>query len=149
HFIRLSYYRHIMGFKIGRGSSIHLGTKFNCVKNLEIGSNCTINQHCRIDNRGGIIIKDNVSISPYVKILTADHDINSIDFKGRTSSVIINNYVFIGSDCMILGGANLAEGCVIGAKALINNSTEPYGIYYGIPGKIKGYRKKGLNYTAS
>lgn len=149
HFIRLNYYKYIMGFKIGKGSSIHLGTKFNSTKNLTIGNNCTVNQYCRLDNRGGIFIKDNVSISPYVKIITADHDIHSSAFIGRNSPVIINDFVFIGSDSMILPGVKLYEGVVIGAKSLVSKDTEPYGIYYGVPAKLNGYRNKELNYNTA
>lgn len=150
HFIRLSYYRYIMGFKIGKGSSIHIGTKFNCAKNLEIGINCTINQYCRLDNRGGIFIKNNVSISPYVKIITADHDIYTLNLEGRNKPIVIEDYCFLGIDCLILAGVNLAKGTVVGAKSLINKSTEPFDIQYGIPAKLKGKRSKdSINYNAS
>lgn len=150
HLIRLSYYKYIMGFRIGKGSSIHLGTKFNCSKNLIIGNNCTINQYCRLDNRGGIFIKDNVSISPYVKIITADHDINTKSLDGRNKNVFIEDYSFLGADCLVLGGVNIAKGTVIGARALVIKSTEDFGIYYGVPATIKGKRDRNtIDYNAS
>lgn len=150
HAIRLFYYRNIMEFKIGKGSSVHLGTKFNCAKNLTIGSNCTVNQYCRLDNRGGIYIDDNVSISPYTKIITADHDIKSLTLEGRNRPVLIEKHCFLGTESLILGGVTLSTGTVIGAKSLINKSTQPFGIYYGIPASLKGKRDENtINYSAS
>jgi acetyltransferase-like isoleucine patch superfamily enzyme len=57
---------------------------FDCRGHLAIGENSVINQRCRLDARGGLIIGANVSISPEVHILSADHDVSSIDFSGRT-----------------------------------------------------------------
>lgn len=149
HFIRLCYYKLIMGFEIGRGSSIHLGCQFNAKGNFYLGSNSTINQFCRIDNRGKIIIGTNVSISPYVKLLSADHDLNDREAKGRSKEIIIEDYVFIGSDAMVLGGIKMQKGSVLGAKSLLTKSILPYEIHFGVPAKLKGLRSSDLNYDAS
>lgn len=149
HTIRIFFYTRFMGFEIGKGSSIHLGCKFNCAKNFSIGRNSTINQDCWIDNRGGINIGDNVSISPYVKLITADHDVNHPSCIGRNREIIIENHVFIGSDAMILGGVEMKSGSVLGSKSLLTKSTEPFGIYFGIPAKIKSNRPNDLNYSGS
>lgn len=138
-----------MKFYIGKGSSIHLGCIFNTSKNFRIGINSTINQFCRMDNRGGIEIGDNVSISPYVKLITADHDINHPECIARIRGIIIEDYVFIGSDAMILGGVMVRKGAVLGAKSLLTRSTKPYSIYTGIPAIYKCDRNKELNYSAS
>lgn len=138
-----------MKFKIGSGSSIHIGTKFNCAKNLEIGINCTINQYCCLDNRGGIFIKDNVSISPHVKIITADHFINSTEFLGRNRPVYIETNVYIGFDALILGNTTLGEGSIIGARSLVTKDTDPFGVYFGIPCTKRGERNNELLYNAS
>lgn len=60
------------------------GLWLDCRGHLAIGENSVINQRCRLDARGGLIIGANVSISPEVHILSADHDVSSIDFSGRT-----------------------------------------------------------------
>ncbi|RYY07625.1 MAG: acyltransferase [Sphingobacteriaceae bacterium] len=138
-----------MKFKIGKGSSIHLGCKFNAVTEFNMGKNSTVNQFCKIDNRAGIYIGDNVSISPYVNLITADHDIQAIDFIGRQKQIIINNYVFIGSDAMILPGVVMETGSVLGAKSLLTKSTIAYGIYAGLPAQLKSNRRTDLDYQTS
>lgn len=50
--------------------------------------------------------------------------------------VSIGNDVWIGNDVRILGGVTIADGCAIGAEALVTKDTVPYGIYAGIPAKL-------------
>lgn len=138
-----------MKFKIDKGSSVHLGCKFNGVTEFSMGKNSTLNQYCKIDNRAGVYIGDNVSVSPYVNLVTADHDIQAIDFIGRQKEIILKDYVFVGSDAMILPGVVMETGSVLGAKSLLTKTTIPYGIYAGIPAKLKANRRTDLDYTTS
>ncbi len=149
HTIRLFYYRKVMGFTIGKGSTVHLGCKFNTPDTFLMGENSTINQFCRIDNRGGIAIGNNVSISPYVKLMTADHDMNHPQCAGRQLEIALEDYVFIGADAMLLGGVRMRKGSVLGAKSLLTKSTEPFGIYLGMPAVLKSQRIQNLDYNAS
>lgn len=49
--------------------------------------------------------------------------------------VIINDFVIIGSNCTILNGIELGEGCVIAAGSVITKNTEPWTLYKGVPAK--------------
>ncbi|MBD0266465.1 MAG: acyltransferase, partial [Tolypothrix sp. Co-bin9] len=102
HFVRLGFYRSFLKFDIGLDSAVFMGTWFDTKSNFKLGNHSVINQNCRLDNRGGIIIGDNVSISADVCILTADHDLQSADFAGRTRPVTFEDYVFLGTRAMIL-----------------------------------------------
>jgi acetyltransferase-like isoleucine patch superfamily enzyme len=138
-----------MSFKIGKGSSILLGCRFNTSGLFIIKENSTINQFCHLDNRGGIEIGNNVSISPKVSIITADHDLNDTGFIGRTAPVIIDDYVFIGYSAIVLKNCHLKIGSVVGAASLLAHSTESYGIYMGAPAKLIKYRTRDFDYTCS
>lgn len=148
HFIRLLYYKYVMEFEIGKGSSVHLGCQFTAVTCFKMGVNSTINQYCRIDNRGCVSIGDNVSISPYVNLITADHDIYA-NFEGRQGEIVIKDYAFIGSDAMVLQGIVMEKGSVLGAKSLLTKSTIAFGIYNGIPAKLKASRPINQSYHTS
>lgn len=148
HFIRLAYYRYVMGYKIGSKSSIHLGCRFNCIGRFEMKDHSTVNQYCHLDNRGGIVIGNNVSISPGVSLVTADHDINHEQFAGRIAPIYIEDYVFIGYRAVVLKNCTLKEGSSLGAMSLLVKSTELYGIYFGVPATLVKYRNKVLRYRA-
>jgi maltose O-acetyltransferase len=148
HAIRLFYYRHVMGFKIAEGSSIHLGCTFNCIKQLSIGKNSTINQFCRIDNRGGITIGSNVSISPYVKLVSADHNLYSPFCEGRMRPIVLEDYVFIGTDAIVLGNVTMNRGSALAANSVLSKDSEQCGIYAGTPALLKSHRPNEFKYQA-
>ena len=53
--------------------------------------------------------------------------------KDDDQNVVIEKDVWIGANATILKGVVVAEGCVIGAGTVLTKSTEPYGIYAGVP----------------
>ncbi|WP_299291069.1 acyltransferase [uncultured Mucilaginibacter sp.] len=138
-----------MKFSIGKGSSVHLGCQFTGVTCFSMGKNSVINQYCRIDNRGYISIGDDVSISPCVNLITADHDIYASNLMGRQKEIIIKEHLFIGSDAMVLPGVIMEEGSVLGAKSLLTKSTVAFGIYSKLPAKLRANRPNNLNYDSS
>jgi len=146
HVIRLSFYRYCLGLEIGKNTSIFMDAWFDSKKNFKIGNNSIINQKCRLDNRGDITIGNNVSISAEVCILTADHDLQSCDFVGRTRSVTIEDYVFIGTRALILPGITLGKGCAVAAGAVVTKSVAPFMIVAGVPAKPIGKRQTELQY---
>ena len=149
HWVRLFYYKHVMKFEIGKGSSVHLGCHFTSTTAFRMGKNSTINQYCRIDNRGGITINENVSVSPHVNLITADHDISTSNCIGRQKEIVIKDFVFIGSNAMVLPGITMEKGSVLGAKSLLTKSTIAYGIYMGLPAQLKSTRRTDIDYNAS
>src|SRR3954465_12973172 len=95
--LRLFFYRKIMKFKVGKESYIFMDCSFDCTVNFSMKNNSVINAKCRLDNKAGIHIGENVSISQEVMILSADHDPDSETFAARDLTVYIDDYVFIGS----------------------------------------------------
>ncbi len=147
HRVRLWFYRHILGFKIGRGSFVLMQTCFDARKNYHMGNNSVINPKCRIDTRGRVSIGDNVSISAEVCILTADHDLQCPDFTGRERPVVIEDYVFIGTRAMVLPGITIGKGAAVAAGAIVTHDVLPFTIVAGVPAKPIGTRCRDLTYT--
>lgn len=148
HLFRLYFYRAFMKLTIGNGSSIHMGAQFHTIGKFRLGKNSTINKRCILDNRGGLLIGDNVSISTESCILTADHDLDSPVFEGRVKPVKIEDYVFIGTRAIILPGVILGKGSAVAAGAVVTKDVEPFVIVAGAPAKSIGKRKSELFYIA-
>lgn len=136
-----------MKFKIESDSYIHLGCQFNCKGHFYMGTGSVINQYCHLDNRGGIIIGNHVSIAPKCKLITADHDLFDPQCKGRNGSIQIEDYCFIGYGAMILFPSIMKIGSALGAASLLKGDTEEYYLYVGIPSIKKKVRPSPLNYT--
>lgn len=136
----------VCGAKIGRRSRIDMSSYFLCPEKLCIGNRNHINRHCTIDARGGIIIKENVSISHNVTLCSAGHDCQTPDFKYISAPIIIEDYVWIGINVTILKGVTIGRGAVIAAGSVVTKDCESLGIYAGIPAKKIGERKDCMEY---
>ena len=145
--LRLLFYRRVMQVQMAPGVFIHSGLWLDCRRQLVIGENSVINQRCRLDARGFITIGKNVSISPEVHIITADHDVATDDIGGRTRPVTIGDFVFVGSRAMILPGVDIGEGGVVAAGAVVTKSVESRDIVAGIPARRIGTRTSQYNYN--
>lgn len=146
HRVRLTYYRHCVNFEIGVNSYIFMDAWFDAKGQFRMGANSVINQGCRLDNRGGISIGNNVSISAEVCILTADHDLQSSNFVGRTEGIYIKDFAFIGTRAIVLPGTVLHEGAAVAAGAVVTKDVAPYTIVAGVPARVIGTRPRELNY---
>jgi len=144
--IRHFYYKAVLGVKLGRGSSIHMGAFFY-EWNLEIGVNTAINRKCHLDCRGGIKIGNNVSISPECAFITGSHDYNSRNFKYISGKIDIEDFVWIGSRATILPNVKIGKGAVVCAGAVVTKDVECYTVVGGVPAKVIGKRSDDLNYS--
>lgn len=60
----------------------------------------------------------------------------------KIAPVVFKDFVNVGTNVVILPGVTLAEGTVIGAGAVVTQSTEPWTIYVGNPARILKVRPK-------
>lgn len=130
--------------KIGKGSRIQKSVYIGSGNNISIGDKCQINEKVRLDN---VSIGNNVMIARECIVLGKLHEMDATDVpmseQGRfvPEKTIIEDDVWLGLRVMVLPGIKIARGSVIGAGALLSKSTEPYGVYGGIPAKLIRFRK--------
>ena len=146
--LRHWYYRKVMRFNVSKHGNIFMHCTFDCAKGLTIGENSVVNAKCRVDTRGDIVIGNNVSISQEVIILTADHDLDEPDFRGRNRTVIIEDFVWIGTRALILPGIIIGRGAVVAAGAVVTKNVPPFTLVGGVPAKVIRMRGTDINYTA-
>jgi acetyltransferase-like isoleucine patch superfamily enzyme len=151
HALRLSYYRHALGWQIGHRSSIHHGlTVFGGRGGVHIGNRSTLQIDCMILGCGmgpTLTIGDNVAIAHRVVLCMGQHDIRSPDFTSVVASITIEDYVFIGLNSVVLMGVTLGEGSVVAAGSVVSTSVPPYSIVRGNPAHVVGERPRNLNYS--
>ncbi len=102
--------------------------------NLSIGNNVVVHRNVLLDDRGGIEIGDDVSISDYVNVYSHSHDIYDIH-KVDTPTTRIGNGVRITYHATVLAGIQVGNRAMIGTSALVTRDVEPNHIVVGIPAK--------------
>lgn len=127
----------------GRNVNIERGAYFTRL--CQVGNNSGLGKNCNIS--GDVTIGNDVLMGPNVTILTVNHNYIDksvlISEQGNSESkpVVIGNDVWVGTGVIILPGVNVADGCVLGAGAVVSHDTEPYSVVIGNPARIVKYRK--------
>lgn len=136
---------------IGAGSVIDSFVKIKPAGgdgDLIIGNNATINSGTVLYTGNGILIGNHVAIAANCTFAPVNHEFVSKDtlitkqgFKPSRGGIVVGDDVWIGANCVVLDGAVLNSGCVIGAGSIVSGVIDAYSINYGNPLKLVGWRK--------
>jgi len=108
--------------------------EFSFGYNLEVGDNVVVHRHVLLDDRGGIVLGNGVSISDYANIYSHTHSI--VDQKDVTNATtVIDDGVRITYHATVLAGVHVHEQGMVGAMAVATKDVRPYHVYVGIPAK--------------
>lgn len=105
---------------------------------LRVGQNSYCNYRCFFDLGNDITIGDNCSIAYNVTFVNSTHIIGNSEHRAEgvvNYPIVIEDGVWIGANATIMPGVTIAKGCVIAAGALVTKTTEPNGLYAGVPSK--------------
>jgi acetyltransferase-like isoleucine patch superfamily enzyme len=147
HDLRMAAYR-ALGVSIGKESTILMSTEMQHCRELTIGRNTIINQHCLLDGRGGLVIGDNVNISSHVLLVAGKHDINDGQgFTGSIEPITVEDYAWLCTRATILAGVTIGRGAIVAAGAVVTKSVAPYTVVAGIPASRIADRNPDLTYN--
>lgn len=121
---------------------------------LTLGSYVSIPNFCFFGAKYGIAIGNFVTFAPGVKVFSASDDYEGGHLTGvavpremtggQHAPVSIEDHALIGSGSVLLPGSRVGTGCSVGALSLVKGELLPWGIYAGIPAKLKKKRKQEL-----
>jgi acetyltransferase-like isoleucine patch superfamily enzyme len=108
--------------------------EFSFGYNLDVGDNVVVHRNVLLDDRGGIVLGNNVSISDYANVYSHTHSI--VDAKDVTNATtVIEDGVRITYHATVLAGVHVHEQGMVGAMAVATKDVRPYHVYVGIPAK--------------
>lgn len=115
---------------------------------LMVGERTVINSGCVLYTGNGIQIGNDVAIAANCTFAPVNHAykdksrrINQQGFLPSRGGIVIEDDVWIGANVVILDGAILRTGCVIGAGSLVRGEIPAYSIQAGNPLRRIGWRE--------
>jgi len=118
------------------------GANFKCFQhvefsfgyNMEVGDDVVVHRHVLLDDRGGLILGNRVSISDFANIYSHTHSI--VDQKDVTSATtVLEDDVRITYHATVLAGVRVGQNGMVGAHAVATKDVKPYHVNVGIPAK--------------
>lgn len=115
---------------------------------IYIGINSYINSGVVIYSGNGVRIGSNVLIAANCTLAPVNHQVRLRDktireqgFMPSRGGIVIEDDVWIGANSVLLDGAILRKGSVVGANSIVKGEIEPYSVNVGNPLKLVRYRQ--------
>jgi len=120
-----------------------------------IGCNVHVSVFCNVaGGTAGVTLDDFSGLSPGCQVFSESDDYSGnaltnptvpSEFRRETrAAVTLGRHCIVGAGSMVLPGVSLAEGCSVGAMSMVARSTEPWGVYAGVPARRIKERSRDL-----
>lgn len=119
-------------------------TQISSTAKVDVGHHVSFNG-AKISGWGGVKIGNYFHSGTNVKIMLGSHDYDRGEaipygLKFVSKQVIIDDFVWIGSDVIISGNVHIGEGVIVAIGSVVVKDVPPYAIVGGNPAKIIKYR---------
>lgn len=136
------------GAEIHIGANVHFGARARIVagpqSRIFIKPGCFFNHDTSIVALNNIVIGENSIFGPYTYISDHNHQFALErlikDQLYDTQPLHIGSDVWLGVGVTILKGADLGDGCVVAARAVVNKQIPRNEVWAGVPAKKIGER---------
>lgn len=128
--------------------------------NVSLGRNVHIAHGCRvIGGREGIGMDDFSGLAFGVTVFAQSDDYGGgaltnptvpMEYRKITRArVELGRHVIVGTQSVVFPGVIMGEGSSVGSCSMVTKSTEPWGVYFGVPARrIRGRKKDMLELEA-
>lgn len=127
---------------------------------IVIGRNVHLSVFCHVAGGSeGVAFEDFSGLSPACHVFTQSDDYsgNALtnptvppEFRFETRRPVrLGRHCIVGTHSLIFPGVDLADGCAVGAMSMVTRSTQPWGVYAGVPARrIKDRSRQVLELEA-
>lgn len=115
---------------------------------LLIGPRCYINSGTVIYTGNGIVLGEGVLIAANCTLAPTNHEYRSRSrtllqqgFLPSKGGIVIESDAWVGANSVVLDGARVRQGAVIGAGSVVVGEVQAYSVNVGNPLRVIGFRK--------
>jgi acetyltransferase-like isoleucine patch superfamily enzyme len=120
--------------RVGRNFKCFHNVEFSFGYNLEVGDDVVVHRNVLLDDRGGLVLGNRVSISDYANVYSHTHSIvDQLDVSDLRT--VLGDGVRITYHATVLAGTQVGENAMVGAMAVATKDVRPYHVNVGIPAK--------------
>lgn len=125
--------RHVFR-RCGRSFKCFHHVEFSFGYNMEVGDDVVVHRHVLLDDRGGIVLGNRVSIADYANIYSHTHSLaDQEDVTDATT--VLGDGVRITYHATVLAGVHVGDEAMVGAGAVLTRDARPWHLYLGVPAK--------------
>ncbi len=125
-----------LGADIAPDVAIGYGVFIRHPRNVSIGAGTRINGRVRIDAWGDVSIGRCCIFNDDILVLTAQHDIDSLDFGPDIRPIVIGDYVWLPHRIVVLPGVQIGHAAVVGTGSVVTRDVPPYAVVAGNPARV-------------
>lgn len=123
----------VFGAKIGKNVDVRGSARVWYPSNLIMKDHSIIAESVICYNMNIITLHERTVVSQRVHLCAGDHDIRKAQLPLITKPIEIGPDAWIAAEAFVGPGSIVAEGCVVGARAVVFKKLEPWSIYAGNP----------------
>lgn len=142
-------------FVLGAGAKISGTADLNEATEICIGDQFTVTGwiYFLAEKETPIHIGNDCMLATDISLRTGDHhaifDITTKEKINKPRPITIGNHVWISTEAVLLKGANVGDGSVVGYRSVVTGEVPPYSIVVGIPARVVktniGWHRKNLD----
>ncbi len=134
----------LFGARLGRHVHVCPSARIWAPWNLETGSYVGIGDRAIIYNMATIRLGDRCTVSQSAHLCCGSHDVDSADFQLIAGPIDVEPHVWICAEAFVGMGVRIAEGSVVGARAVVmRDLNSPWTVYAGVPARpIRARRRR-------
>jgi putative colanic acid biosynthesis acetyltransferase WcaF len=126
----------MFGAKIGHHVHIYNSATIYFPWNLEVGDWSSIGEHAYIYNLGMIRIGEKATVSQRAHLCAGTHDFRKPDLPLLKKPIIVGDQAWVCTDAFVGPGVTIAEGAIVGARAVAVKDVEAWSIVAGNPAQF-------------
>lgn len=123
------------GARIGYHSDVRGSVRVFYPGNLVMGAHSVLAEGVDCYNMAPLSVGDYTIVSQRVYLCGGTHDYTIASNPLVVRPITIGSNVWIAAEAMVAPGCRVADGCVVGARAMVHGALEPWSVYSGNPAR--------------
>ena len=136
----------LFGAKVGKSVFVRPTARFTYPWKVALGDFCWIGDNVQVYSLAAIQIGSNSVVSQRTYLCTGTHDISDLLFPLIAKPIVVEEQVWIATDCFVAPGVTIGMATVVLARSVVLKSLPSASIAAGSPATVK--RRRELPKTA-